>query len=259
MKWLKRLVCVGALLVGLILPPTMMDQGYRFLESLPNSITFEWTKNPYGKPIKNYATGVTADVHHFAEVETHWDLAGEVVLDWEDKKVFPFAYFYDILADNYKIVMSNKEHTLMLGAADTEGGARMTVLILYAKLRGLYFKPVEIEEQQEIRHISLTIAKTENDILSLRNPSFGFKCDVTLSKIEQKDDGYYEQAFYANKWLNPGDSYEVSMEPGDYFWQLECWKTSDNQPVGRWYGELRFPTPDINDEIVIRDGKNQAL
>ena len=260
MKWLKRLLCVGALLVGLVAGPLLMNQGYYFLPDLPEDMRIEWIKNPI-KPIKNYATGVVTDIHYIAERITHWQLNGEIVADWVDDRVFPFAYFYDILADNYKIAylpLKDKATARVLYFAQDEGQAKMILTMLYAKIKGIQMRIEEkVIHQPPIHNISLAYA-AENDILSLRNPSFNFKCDVTLSKIEEKDDGTYEQAFYAMKFLNPGDKYEVSMEPGDYFWQLECWNMK-NQPVGRWYGELHFPTPDINDEIVVRDGNSKAL
>jgi hypothetical protein len=258
MKWLKRLLCVGALLVGLVAGPLIMNQGYYFLPDLPDDIKIAWIKNPV-KPIKNYKTGVTTDVHYITERITHWQLNGEVVADWVDDRVFPFAYFHDIFANNYKVAylpLKKQATARVLFLAHDEGEARMILTMLYAKIKGIQMQ-IERTEEQMIHNISLAYA-AENDILSLRNPSFRFKCDVTLSKIEEKDDGTWEQSFYAMKFLNPGDSYEVSMEPGDYFWQLECWNMS-NQPVGRWYGEMHFPTPDIDDEIVVRDGDSKAL
>ena len=259
MKWLKRLLCVGALLVGLVTGPLVMNQGYYFLPDLPDDMRIEWVKNPV-KPIKNYATGVVADVHYITERITHWQLNGEIVADWVDDRVFPFAYFYDVFADNYKVVylpLKKKATARILFFARDEGHAQMILTMLYAKIKGIQIQMERLEEQT-IHNISLTVAQVEKETLSLRNPSFRFKCDVAISTIVQLENGSYEQAFYAMKFLNPGDKYEIPMEPGDYFWQLECWNM-DNQPVGRWYGEMRFPTPDIDDEIVIRDPKSKPL
>jgi len=250
MKWLKRLLCVGTLVIGLALGPLFMNQGYYFLPDVQPTMTIEWTKNPI-KPIKNYANGVEADIHYISEVDHNVQMAGEVFCEWESRRVFPFGYWHDPVTDKYLVgflPIKPKARATILFVADREGQARMILTMLYARIKGIQVMIEEDPVEEPIRNISIQ-AKTP-EILTVKNVSFQCKCDVLLAKVVRVGEGY-EMSYYDMKFLFPGDTWKVSMQPGDYAWQIECWDTKNDQPLPVQQGGLRFPSPGIDDEITI--------
>lgn len=164
---LRRWFWTAVIALSLVATPVMVgtslfNAGYGFAEQLETTTgPFTWAKNPVGKQIKHYATGVETDIYHLTENVHHWDLAGEIVLDWEHHIVFPFGYFYDIIADNYKIVLSPTNEmdtedgdTFILGRVDTEGAAKIAVVMLWAKMKGMQFN-LEPDKQAPLREASL--------------------------------------------------------------------------------------------------------
>ena len=141
---------------------SLFKASYNFTELLePSAEPFTWLKNPIeGEPIKNYLTGAHADIYHLVENIHHWDLAGEIVLDWTHKIVFPFAYFEDIFAGNFKVVLSpttkkdsEEGDTIIVGRVHNEGAAKLAVVMLYAKLKGMSFM-IEQDEIAPLKRIS---------------------------------------------------------------------------------------------------------
>lgn len=165
---LRRWLYIAVITLSLLATPVLVGHslfkaGYNFAEQLEYTVDpFTWMKNPVdGKQLKNYATGIETDVYHLCENRTHWDLAGEVVIDWPHHIVFPFGYFYDIIADNYKIVLSptqkedaKKSSTMILGRVDTEGAAKLGVVMLWGKFKGMHFN-IETEEKALLRQTAL--------------------------------------------------------------------------------------------------------
>ncbi len=139
------------IIFSLIATPVMMGTSlfkasYGFGELLtPTAEPFTWTKNPVGKQIEHYATDIGTDIYHLTENIHHWDLAGEIVLDWEHHIVSPFGYFYDIIADDYKIVISPireedaEETTYIMGRAETEGAAKVALVMMWSQFNGMKF------------------------------------------------------------------------------------------------------------------------
>lgn len=251
MKWLKRVMCVGALITGLILGPLLMNQGYYFLPDIQPTMTIEWTVNPI-KPVKNYANGVEADVHYISEVDHYIEMAGEVFCEWEDRRVFPFAYWHDPATNMYLLAylpLKPKANARILFVAKDEGRAKMLLTMLYARIKGIQMMiEEEVTEQPMIHNISYTASIDE--LLTVKNVSFQCKCDVTLAKVVRMGEGF-EMTLYDYKFLNPGETWQLSMTPGDYVWQIECFDTRNNQPLPVQQGGLHFPSPGIDDEITI--------
>ena len=135
---------------------------YNFVEQLEPTYKLSWTKNPVGKKVKNSRTGIETDIFLFTETEHHWDLAGEVVLDWEDKKIHADAYFYDIRADQWLVALHifwrPGGPTLVYNALPTEGAARLYIFIKVMKQRGLSSK---------IEHAPAQVHKINNETKSV--------------------------------------------------------------------------------------------
>lgn len=156
------------IIFSLIATPVMVGTslfkaGYCFAEQLETTMDgFDWMKNPVGKPIRNSATGIEADIHHLVEIRHHWDLAGEIVLDWEHDIVFPFGYFYDTMAGHYKIVLSptTKDESLeggsfLIGTAQDKDTAEMFVKMQWARFKGMKFQRPVVEQPEPLRQASL--------------------------------------------------------------------------------------------------------
>jgi hypothetical protein len=242
---------MGALVVTLILPPVMMDRGYYFLPDIQTDMTIEWVKNPI-RPIRHFATGITSDIHYITEVDHHIELAGEVPCFWEDNRIFPFGYFHDPIADHWKVVFlpaNNKKATArVLYVADTPGRAKMILTLLYARIKGIQMMIEEDVTEQPMIH---SISYTTDEILTIKNISFQCQCDITLAKLIRVGEGF-ELSYYDMKLLKPGEIWEKVMEPGDYYWQIECFDMlKNNEPLPVQNGGLRFPSPGIDDQIEI--------
>jgi hypothetical protein len=141
---------------------SLFKAGYNFAEQLdlerldPVPDVFSWLKNPAGgKQVEHYATGVKTDIYHLVENadHRHWDLAGEIVLNYQHNTVFPFGYFYDIIVDDWKIVISPIQEedaeegtTYIVGLADTEGAAKVAVIMMWAEMKGMHFQPEPVKE-----------------------------------------------------------------------------------------------------------------
>lgn len=227
-----------------------MNQGYYFLPDVQPTMTIEWTKNPI-KPIKNYANGVEADIHYISEVDHYIQMAGEVFCDWQDRRVFPFGYWCDPVTNKYLLAylpLKPKAKARILFVADGEGQAKMLLTMLYAKIKGIQMMIEEEVPPSPIRNISTSVEAPE--ILTVKNVSFQCKCDVLLAKVVRVGEGF-EISYYDMKFLDPGETWKKSMEPGDYVWQIECFDTGSNRALPVQQGGLRFPSPGIDDEITI--------
>ncbi len=164
---LRRWFWTAVIAFSLIATPVMVgtslfNAGYGFAELLdlerldPVPDVFSWLKNPAGgKQVPHYATDVKTDIYHLVESadHRHWDLAGEIVLDYLHNTVFPFGYFNDTIADDYKIVISPIQEegfeegtTYIMGGAETEGAARLAIILRWANMRGMHFQPDSVGE-----------------------------------------------------------------------------------------------------------------
>jgi hypothetical protein len=89
----------------------------------------------------------------------------------------------------------------------------------------------------------------KDDILTIKNTSFGCKCDVTFAKVTPFKEGHWDMSFYGMKLLDPGEEWAIEMVAGDYVWQIECWDKNTNRQTGRHIGELHFPT--LGDDLLV--------
>ncbi len=164
---LRRWFWTAVIALSLVATPVMVgtslfNAGYGFAELLdserldPVPDVFSWLKNPAGgKQVEHYETGVMTDIYHLVENtdHRHWDLAGEIVLDYQHNTVFPFGSFYDIIADNWKIVISpiqeegfEEATTYIMSGAETEGAAKVVVIMMWAEMKGMHFQPDSVGE-----------------------------------------------------------------------------------------------------------------
>lgn len=67
------------------------------------------------------------DFHHLVEVRQHWDIAGEIVLDWKERLILPFAYFYDVFTGEFHIVRFEEGEYYLRGLSREEDFAQLLV------------------------------------------------------------------------------------------------------------------------------------
>ncbi len=122
---------------------SLFKAGYNFIELHESTYTgIDWKTN-------------SDEIHHLVEVKQLWDIAGEIVLDWEERVVFPFGYYYDVFTGEFKIVISSEEIVIVMGVAQEEDSAQFMVKLMMIELKARMNSPTAPQQPQPLIEASL--------------------------------------------------------------------------------------------------------
>ncbi len=146
---LRRWFWTAAIALSLTVTPIMVGTslfkaGYGFAELHESTDAgyYEWETNE-------------AAIHHIVEVKQHWDIAGEIVLDWEERIVHLYGYYYDVFTGEFKIVISSEEIVIVVGVTHEEDAAHFMVKLLLQDLKARMNSQTPPQQPQPLIEASL--------------------------------------------------------------------------------------------------------